>query len=283
MKITKFVSLGIMLICSVTACSGNTQYDYSTVPDSGSRIAESSTDQSESPTDEKSSKSGYWYDPNVYKMADTGIESNRIIVQSFDELENRVRSRRNDEGDGYGLIVQCSVSGPSINRIIEVPLEERIPGEQYGGNYVITPVKIEKVLYAPEEIDIAEDQITYIHEPFFYVEENTKDYCEYYDVGTVILTADKYTPLQEGYHYIVYLGIYDHDETYNGFLSYNGVVYPQICYVQEGVYCLEEEEIAKNVINQYKGEFYWDIWREVVDHYGDVDLNGRNSVSQKYE
>ena len=85
------------------------------------------------------------------------------------------------------------------------------------------------------------------------------------------------------YIFIVYLVIFDHDETYNGFLSYNGVVYPQISYVQEGVYCLEEEEIAKNVINQYKGEFYGDIWREVVDHYGDVDLNGRNSVSQKYE
>jgi hypothetical protein len=200
----------------------------------------------------------YYYTPWKYDVVADHF-ANRLIPRSFEELEDWTRYLPNGEENPYGVIVECTVTGPSINRIIEPYPGEREPGKIYGKNHVLTPVRIKRILYAGEKTALKKNEIYLILEPFFYIEKSAWPY--YNDHGGNKIYTVEYTPLQKGYRYIAYLDL-STSETY----AYKGNTILRIPYRQESVYCLGSERTAKRVTDTSDPN-YWDLWKSVMENY----------------
>ena len=196
----------------------------------------------------------FYFDKDQYTIVQ-GLDGNRLIPRSFEELESSTR-----DADGTGLIVRCSVAGPSINRIMEPTPEEREPGVVYGVNHVLTPVVIEKIFYAGENVDIKEGETYYLKESYFYITPDTPLYWDEYGENRVY--ASEYNPLVEGHSYVVYM-VYRQSDIYD----YNGEPILFVNGMREAVYCLTDQETAKSLV--FSGdENYWSLWRDVIHTYG---------------
>lgn len=204
-------------------------------------------------------ESGLYYEKGKYTIVGESCGDNRIIPSSFDELEARARYLINGEANKDGIIIQCSVDGASVNRIIEPSEEERDLTKIYGINHVLTPVKVEKIFYAGSNVDIEEGGVYFVKEPFFYVDESAEPYFSMYGPGTIY--AKEYTPLQKGNQYILYLTLLD-DEIYN----YNNEPILSLIGLQEAAYCIASERTAKAVIEE-ESVNYWTLWEDVMQSY----------------
>lgn len=200
-----------------------------------------------------------FYEKDKFTTVGQDTGGNRYIPITFEELENRARFLRDGTPNPYGLIAQCSVAGESINRIIEPSEEERDPAKIYGINHVLTPVKIDKLIFAGEYVDVRESETYLLKEPFFYIDESTKPYFDVYGKNTIY--AEEYTPIQRGYKYIIYVYCKD-NEIYN----YDGNPVLSTIGLQEAVYCLSDERIAKD-LTTYDDSNYWELWKHVVEMY----------------
>lgn len=210
-------------------------------------------------SDTGQNEAGYYYEPEKYRVVGDSCGGNRIIPSSFEELEVKTRFLQNGDQNQYGAIVLCSVSGRSINRIIEPTEDERDPARVYGINHVLTPVKIDKIIYAGEKTGIKEGETYLVKEPFFYIVESAEPYFSMYGGGSVY--AEEYNPLQKEYHYIIYVNLLD-NEIYN----YGGTPVLSMNGLQEAVYCLDIEDAAKKLVNT-SSDNYWVIWEKVVENY----------------
>ena len=201
------------------------------------------------------------FDPQKHKIADDSSGGNRIIPQSIQEVENSVRF--NDDGTPYtqGAIVICSISGESINRIIEPPDSEREPGVVYGINHVLTPIKIQKIIYCGEDTCIEEGKEYYLAEPYFLVTKGTPDYYEYFGDGCII--AGEYYPMTKGNTYLIYL-TQESSEIYD----YQGEPVLNANYLQEGTYCLGDLQSVK-ALHITEDPNYWKLWEEANALYGE--------------
>lgn len=200
----------------------------------------------------------FYFDPNVYQNVSDGCAGDRNIPHSLADLEQMTKYDF-DKLTPTGTIIQCVVSGPSINRIMEPPLDQWKLDVVYGVNHVLTPVTITDILYAGEDVDLVLGETYYLMEPFFYVTEETPDYLEVHGPGTIV--AQEYTPMQKGNEYIVF-GRYEHSEMYD----YQGEqILDPISY--EGVMCFASEAKAK-AISISGNDNYWSIWRETMAKYG---------------
>lgn len=204
-------------------------------------------------------ESGIYYEKEKYTIVGESCGGNRIIPGSFDELEARARYLDNGEANRDGVIIQGSVAGASVNRIIEPTEEERDRTKIYGLNHVLTPVKIEKILYAGENVDIIEGGVYFVREPFFYINESTEPYFSTYGAGKIY--AEEYTPLQRGNQYIMYLTL-SKSELYR----YNEELILGMNGLQEAVYCKAYKENAKAVIDT-EDINYWNLWEDVMRNY----------------
>jgi len=249
----------LLLIFSITACEKNISNTSPEMIQTNSSEMEERNDFNVSDTAIVDT-SGYFYKPDKYKLVGGECGGNRFIPGCMNDLEIRAQSWEDENGEGIGIIIQCVVVGPSINRIIEP--EDKTHGG-YGYNHVLTPVRIEKVFYKGTGIILSEGDVVLLREPYFYVEENAKPYCDDFEIGSVY--AQEYTPMQEGFHYLVYSIVMD-EELYN----YEGKAVPGTMGLQEAVYCLTDEVTAKQVVN-YENTTYWDIWKEVISKYGNVE------------
>lgn len=189
-----------------------------------------------------------------------GGGGNRDIPSSFDELEARARYSVNGEENKNGVIVRCSVDGPSVNRIIEPSEEKRDISKIYGTNHVLTPVRVERIFYAGSNVNIEEGGVYLVKEPFFYItDESCEPYFSTYGPGTVY--AEEYTPMQRGYQYIAYMTLLD-DEIYN----YNGEPILSMIGLREAVYCAAPEAEAK-AVTEGADRNYWTLWEAVMEKY----------------
>jgi len=109
------------------------------------------------------------FDPQRYTIVGNPYSGNRIIPQSIQDLEELVRFDYFGKPITNGAIILCTVSGDSINRIMQPPASEWEPGVVYGVNHVLTPVKIERVLYSGADTSLEEGKEYYLREAYFYV------------------------------------------------------------------------------------------------------------------
>ena len=205
-------------------------------------------------------ESGLYFEKGKYTVVGISSGGNRDIPSSFDELEARARYSINGEENKNGVIIQCSVDGASVNRIIEPSEEERDKSKIYGINHVLTPIKVEKIFYAGSNVDIEEGGVYLVKEPFFYItDESCEPYFSTYGPGTIY--AEEYTPLQKGNQYIAYITLLD-DEIYN----YNDEPILSLIGLQEAVYCVASEVDAK-AITAGADRNYWTLWEAVMESY----------------
>ena len=205
-------------------------------------------------------ESGLYYEKGKYTIVGGSCGGNRDIPSSFDELEACARYSINGEENKNGVIIQCSVDGPSVNRIIEPSEGERDTSKIYGVNHVLTPIKVEKIFYAGSNVNIEEGGVYLVKEPFFYItDESCEPYFRLYGPGTVY--AQEYTPLQRGNQYIAYMTLLD-DEIYN----YNGEPILSLIGLQEAVYCVASEVDAK-AVTAGADRNYWTLWEAVMENY----------------
>jgi len=203
----------------------------------------------------------YYYTPWKYGIVNNP-SGNRLVPRSFEELENWTRYLPNGEENPYGVIVECTVSGPSINRIVEPYPGEEEPGKLYGINHVLTPIRIKRILYAGEKTGLKENETYLLREPYFYIVKSAWPYYNEHSENKIYTW--EYTPLQRGYRYIAYLTLSTSEESaYEGntILSTNGF--------QEAVYCLGSERTAKRVTGTLAPIYwnYWSLWESVMEHY----------------
>lgn len=206
------------------------------------------------------SSKGLYYEKDKYTIVGGSCGGNRVIPSTFDELEARARYSINGEENKNGVIIQCSVDGASVNRIIEPSEEERDKSKIYGINHVLTPIKVEKIFYAGSNVNIEEGGVYLVKEPFFYItDESCEPYFSTYGPGTIY--AEEYTPMQKGNQYIAYITLLD-NEIYN----YNGEPILTLIGLQEAVYCVASEADAKAVTTGADSD-YWTLWKAVMKNY----------------
>ena len=201
------------------------------------------------------------FDPQKHKIVGDGSSGNRIIPQSIQEVEDFVRFGYGDTPYTRGAIVICSISGESINRIVEPPFSEREDGVIYGTNHVLTPIKIQKIIYRGEDISIEEGKEYYLLESYFWATKETPDYYEYYGDGCII--AREYYPMIKGNTYLVYL-----NQKSSDIYDYKGepVLYPN--HSLEATYCLGDLQSVK-ALNITEDPNYWKLWKEANALYGE--------------
>ena len=215
-------------------------------------------------------ENSFQYIPGKYKISGA-LCANRILPENMEDMEKRARTYHEQHDDLEGLILECTVSGPSINRMVEPDPKDWEPGVTYYSNHVLTPVTVEKVIYAEEGNPIRENDTIYIREPFYYYSEESGIYVDSADPDSIFLDeVGAYNPLQAGYRYLIYASCRK-DET----AQYGDHMVVSTMGLQEAVYCLEEKETATEVVDYYSSDFedafYWKIWREVVKKYGSTD------------
>jgi hypothetical protein len=204
-------------------------------------------------------QSGLYFNNEKYTVVGEELGGNRNIPYSFEELEAGTRYLPDGSPHPFGLIVKCSVAGESINRIIEPSEKERDSSVIYGLNHVLTPVKIEEIIFSGEDVDVEAGKTYYLCEPFFYIDKSTPEYFERYGEDTVY--SAEYTPIQKGNQYLMYL-TYKDDEIYN----FDGEKVLGTVGLQEAVYCLASEAEAKESVIA-GDDNYWRLWNDVAQNY----------------
>ncbi len=212
-----------------------------------------------------SEKDAFVFNPKKYTIVDNSSGGDRFVPQSIQDLEKLVRFDELGEPITDGAIILCTISGDSINRILEPPASEREPGVVYGINHVLTPVKIERVLYSGADTSLEEGKEYYLREPYFYVTEETPDY--YTEYGKNHIYATDYYPMTKGNTYLVYI-TQKTQKSYD-YLKYQGEIPLIMVSFQEAVYCLGDTDRAKSVCIT-EDENYWKLWNEAKLLYEDI-------------
>ena len=257
MKNTVSSLLTLSLVLLLTACSGAQPKETESSLNPGEK-------ETEVPTSEESEQGEirFFYVPGKYNITG-GACAQRMIPEKMEDMENRTRSYGEQYEELEGLIIQCYVSGPSINRMTEPAPEDWKPGVIYRSNHVLTPITVEKVLFAEEDNPVRENDTILIDEPFYYFNEKGGMYADSAEPDSIyLMEMGAYTPLQSGYRYLIYV-IYHKDEDYN---LYEGQTVVNTMGLQEAVYCLGDEETAHKAVDS-KSSVYWGIWKEVVEKY----------------
>jgi len=207
-------------------------------------------------------KGAFAFNPKKYTIVGNPYSGNRFVPQSIQDLEKLVRFDFFGEPITDGAIILCTISGDSINRIMQPPASEWESGVVYGVNHVLTPVKIERVLYSGADTSLEEGKEYYLREAYFYVTKETPDY--YTEYGKNHIYADDYYPMTRGNTYLVYVKQKSHD-----LYDYKGE--PTLSQItrQEAVYCLGDISRAKSVCN-IDSENYWKLWNEARSLYEDI-------------
>lgn len=207
-------------------------------------------------TSEPVIEKGFSFDPKKYELIESGVVD-RTLCQSLDELEERLKT----ESDGYGIILTCQVAGDSINRIMEPPKDKK-ESKLYGVNHVLTPIKIQQIIYKGSKVALKAGDIIYVIEPFFYVTEETPDYLSSVEKGTYV--TNEYDPMVKKKIYLMYakckpaiLNMYDYDGQTP--LTLQGL--------REAVYCLSDESPQQNGETT---ENYFSMWNEAKRKYSDL-------------
>ena len=209
-----------------------------------------------------SEKDAFVFNPKKYTIVDNSSGGDRFVPQSIQDLEKLVRFDDFGEPITNGAIILCTISGDSINRIMDPLPSEAEPGVIYGINHVLTPVKIERILYSGADTGIEEGKEYYMFESYFYI---TKETPYYYTEGkdNCIYTREYY-PMIEGNTYLVYITRKSHD-TYD----YNGEPILHAVSQREAFYCLGDIEHAKATCI-IDSEHYWKLWNEARSLYEDI-------------
>lgn len=195
------------------------------------------------------------FDPAKYRRYGDDCAGNRFIPSSFDDLEEHTRNDLKGNSATDTAIIKCSVNGESINRIIEPTEAERDVNIAYGVNHVLTPVIIEEIYFAGEDVTLEVGKTYYLKEPFFYITEETPEYLEIYGENSVF--SGEYVPMVKGEEYIVYVR-YRHNDAYD----YNGEATLSTIGLQESVYCITDPDW-----NTSEAGYYQDIRKDVIEAY----------------
>lgn len=202
------------------------------------------------------------FDPQKYDIVGNDCGGNRMIPSTIQDMEDWARLTIDGQPNTYGAIIICTVSGDSINRIIEPQASERKAGVVYGLNHVLTPVKIEKLIYRGDDTSIEEGKEYYLKENYFYITKESYDY--YKEFGDNCIYAKEYYPMTRGNTYLVYL-TQKSDNIYN----YQGETILSTIGMQESVYCLGDISNIKSMnITEEQNLWYYRLWDEANLLYG---------------
>ena len=172
------------------------------------------------------------------------------------------------DGKVNGLIAKCSVVGKSVNWIIPSPWEEREPGVK-GSSHVLTPVRIDEILYAGSAVDVNEGESFLLIEPFFYVTDETPFYQELYGDKQVSAHLGDYNPVINGKQYIMLLRyVDDYQDTPGQYPAEEGTVFFQPAGRRFTIYEIgEKTDAEENLVTIPDG--FWNSWEQVMEIYGD--------------
>ena len=206
-----------------------------------------------------SSSAEKYFEEGEFEFVGPLFAGNRIVPDSLSELEQYYCFGFDDNPDDSVVIGRCKVAGPGINRIIEPSIEEMDYSKTYGENHVLTPIILSEIYYAGNKVDIKPNEEAYLIEPYFYITESAKDYYKAFGGGKIY--TYEYTPLKQDVEYIIYMRLRE-DDVYD----YNDAVILDLCGRQEAVYCIGDEEKAKQVVRSDDNS-YWNKWKEVIRKY----------------
>ena len=192
----------------------------------------------------------FLYNPEKYDIV-YGLDGDRAVFRSLAEKEEYTCYPN-------GLIVICEVAGPSINRILTPPRNEQKTTVVYAQNHVLTPMKINTIIYKGEDVDVSEGEIKTVIEPYYYVTTETPDDLKQYPMYTIL--SKSYEPMEIGKTYLVYM----RNDIAKVFY-YNGEQILCVNGIRDAVYCLDDTETHQG---GEKTPYYDDLFKEALEMYG---------------
>ncbi len=205
------------------------------------------------------------FDKSSYSVITNFSTGDATYIEDVYDLERQMMGWEN--GSELGLIAECTVTGESINWIVEPPLAERKLGVIYGKNHVLTPVRIDRILYAGTSVNVTAGTEFLLVEPYFYITDETPDYQKRYKTTEITAAVDDYNPVVKGNSYLIFLRLHEY---YSGrdfaYPAEEGNLFFQPMYRQLSIYGIgNKETVAKDLVTVHPN--FWSSWEQVMDVY----------------
>jgi hypothetical protein len=167
------------------------------------------------------------------------------------------------------MIAIVEVAGPSVNRIIDLPRELRDPNRDprlpQGINHVVTPIRVNRIIYLGEDLTVEEGDVVLALERYFYVTHETPDLLQHHPMHTIISGWGD-VPMEMGRSYLIYT-LFDSGERNTYFFEGNPTFGWPAAFPLDDIQSLSGEnrrpnfDVMRQDILAMYGPVY-EVWRE---------------------
>ncbi len=132
------------------------------------------------------------------------------------------------------------------------------PNIVYGGNHVITPIRIKEVIFQSEGSNLHADDVINVMERYYLVTEETSSSLKEAELNTVVATC--YEPMEKGKTYVAYIFKSPDDESdpyyYDGQSPY--------AVSKHSLFCISDDTLSPYLQSD---SIYVDMWIDVNSAY----------------
>ncbi len=216
-------------------------------------------------TDDPVTPDTFVFDKNTYPVITDAFTVDARYVPDINTAEKVMMENLN--GSEMGVIAECTIVGESINWIAEPPLAEQESGVEYGSNHVLTPVRIDRILYAGTSVNVDVGTEFLLIEPYFYVTDQTPDYQKMYHTTEVIAAVSDYNPVVKDNRYLMFLRLADfYAESEFAYSAEEGTMFFVPVSRQFAIYGIgSKETVAKELVTVQPD--FWSSWEQVMEVY----------------